>query len=392
MWQNIPFRTPKVVFGMNSIQQVGSEAKALNARKAFLITGPNVKSSGALDPIEAGLKEANIAYEIHVLMRTTTEPTTDMAEQTAQLVQNKGADLVIGVGGGSILDVAKMAAALTANPGKVREYFGPGKVKNKGTKAILVPTTAGTGSEVTQHAIFLDLENNVKKAVASQAIMADVAVVDPMLTVTGPRTVTAASGFDAWLHAAEPFVSKNANPITDVLSLESVRIITRNLGTAWSDANDLDARYNMSLGCLMSGFSLANAGTSLVHAMAYPIGGEFHTPHGISLSVLLLSCFKAIAASKGERLVRLAEAMGENVTGLSIREGVEVALDAMNNMLRSVELPTCLTEIGITDRSKVNTWAKDAWNERRLLGRAPRNLTEEDIAKIYTDAFDPYEK
>ncbi|MDR1732410.1 MAG: iron-containing alcohol dehydrogenase, partial [Synergistaceae bacterium] len=328
MWQTIPFRAPKITFGMNAVQQVGSEVKALNVKNVFLITGPSVKNSGALEAVEKSLKEASIAWEVHVLERTTSEPTTDMAENAAKLIQEKGSDLVIGLGGGSVLDVAKMAAALTANPGKVREYFGPGKVKNKGTKSLMIPTTAGTGSEVTQHAIFLDVENNVKKAVASQSIMADVAVVDPMLTVTSPRKVTAASGFDAWLHAAEPFLSKNANPITDALSLEAVRIITRNLGPAWADPNNLDARYNMSLGCLMSGFSLANAGTSLVHAMAYPIGGEFHTPHGISLSVLLLSCFRAIAASKGERLIRLAEAMGENVAGLPVREGVDVALRA----------------------------------------------------------------
>ena len=390
MWQTIQFRTPKVIFGMDSVQQLGNEAKTLGAKKAFILTGPNVKSSGALGAIEKSLKEAAIDFEIHVLGRTTPEPTTDMAEDMAKLIEQKGTDLVIGIGGGSILDVAKMGAALIANPGKVRDYFGSEKLKNKGTKCMLVPTTAGTGSEVTQHAIFLDLETNVKKAVASQMTMPDVAIVDPMLTITSPRDVTAASGFDAWLHAAEPFVSKHTNPITDALSLQAVSIIARNLGTAWSDPNDLDARYNMSLGSLISGFPLANAGTSLVHAMAYPIGGEFHTPHGISLSILLLACFKAIAASKGERLVRLAEAMGENVEGLSVREGVEVALDSMFYMLRSVELPTCLSEIGITDRSKVKTWAKDAWNERRLLGRSPRDLTEEDIARIYEDAFDPY--
>ncbi|GHS86314.1 alcohol dehydrogenase [Synergistales bacterium] len=390
MWQTIPFRTPKVVFGMDSARQTGAEAKGLGAQKALLVTGPSVKSSGALDAIEKSLQEAGIAFEAHILTRTTSEPTTDMAEETGRIIQEKKADLVIGVGGGSVLDVAKMAAAMTANPGKVREYFGPGKVKNKGTKAVLIPTTAGTGSEVTQHAIFLDLENNVKKAVASQAIMADVAIIDPMLTVSSPRSVTAASGFDAWLHAAEPFISKNANPITDALALEAVQRITRNLGTAWSDPKDLDARYNMSLGCLTSGFVLANAGTSLVHAMAYPIGGEFHTPHGISLSVLLLACFKAVVASKGERLKQLAVAMGENVEGLSVREASEVALEAMYNLLRSVKLPVCLSEIGITDRSKVKGWAQDAWNERRLLARAPVELTVEEIADIYTDAFDPY--
>jgi alcohol dehydrogenase class IV len=146
----------------------------------------------------------------------------------------------------------------------------------------------------------------------------------------------------------------------------------------------------MSLGALIAGFPLANAGTSLVHALAYPIGGEFHTAHGISLSILLMACLKAIAPARGERLVRLAKAMGENVEGLSLREGVEVALDAVYHMLRSVDLPTCLTEEGITDRSKASAWAKDAHNEQRLLGRSPKNLTVEDITRIYEDAFDPY--
>ena len=391
MWQTISFKTPKIIFGMDSIHQLGSEVKSLNIKKALLVTGPSVKSSGALKSVEDELSGVGVAFDIHVLERSTTEPTTDMAEQTAELIKKGSVDLVIGIGGGSVLDVAKMAAALTANPGKVRDYFGPGKVKNKGTRTLMVPTTAGTGSEVTQHAIFLDLENNVKKAVASQIIMPDIAIIDPKLTVTSPRAVTAASGFDAWLHAAEPFLSKNANPITDALTLEAVRKVSANLGKAWSDPNDLDARYNMSLGCLMSGMVLANAGTSLVHAMAYPIGGEFHTPHGISLSVLLLSCLKAISASKGERLVLLAEAMGENVAGLSVREGVEVALDAIQHMLRSVDLPTCLPEIGITDRSKVKVWAQDAWNERRLLGRSPRDLTVEDIAQIYEGAFEAHD-
>jgi len=209
------------------------------------------------------------------------------------------------------------------------------------------------------------------------------------LTVSSPRKVTSASGFDAWLHAAEPFVSKNANPVTDVIALEAVKITSKYLGTAWSDPNDLEARYQMSLGSLMAGLVLNNSGTSLVHALAYPIGGEYHAAHGVSLSVLLIACFKAIAASKGPRLVRLAEAMGENMEGLSVREGVEVALDAMAAFMKSVELPICLEEIGITDRTAVSRWAEAGWNERRLLGRCARDLTVEDIAKIYEDAFRP---
>lgn len=388
MWQEIKFVTPDIVFGMDAVRSVGEKIKSLKGKRALVITGPSVKSSGALDKVMESAKDAGIDYEVNVQKRTTPEPTTDLAEEVAQFIVDGKFDVIVGVGGGSILDVAKMSSALTTNPGKTRDYFGPGKVKHKGLPTIMIPTTAGTGSEITKHAIFLDQENNVKKAVASSALLPNVAIVDPMLTVSSPRNVTSASGFDAWLHAAEPFVSKNANPITDAISLRAVSMISKHLGVAWSDPNDLDARYHVSLGSLMAGMVLNNAGTSLVHALAYPIGGEYHVTHGISLSVLLISCFKAIAASKGDRLVEIARAMGENVDGLPIRKGVEVALDAMAAFLKSVDLPICLEEIGIKDRSAVEQWSAEAWNERRLLGRCARDLTVEDIAAIYNDAFE----
>lgn len=388
MWKDIKFVTPDIVFGMDAVNAVGDKIRALKGKRALVVTGPSVKSSGALDKVLGSARDAGVDLDVNVQQRSTPEPTTELAEEVAKYIVDGKFDVVVGLGGGSILDVAKMSSALTTNPGKTRDYFGPGKVKNKGLPTIMIPTTAGTGSEVTKHAIFLDQENNVKKAVASSALLPDVAIVDPMLTVSSPRHVTSASGFDAWLHAAEPFVSKNTNPITDALALQAVSIIAKHLGVAWSDPDDLDARYHVSLGSLMAGMVLNNAGTSLVHALAYPIGGEYHATHGISLSVLLIACFKAIAASKGERLVQIAKAMGENVDGLSTREGVEVALDAMAAFMKSVELPISLEEIGITDRSGVERWAVEGWNERRLLGRCARDLTVEDIAAIYRDAFE----
>ena len=388
MWKDIRFVTPDIVFGMNSVRSVGEKVKSLEGKRALVVTGPSVKKSGALDQVLDSIKKEGVDFDVDVQQRSTSEPTTELAEEVAKTIVDGKFDVVVGLGGGSILDVAKMSSALTTNPGKTREYFGPGKVKRRGLPTVMIPTTSGTGSEVTKHAIFLDQENNVKKAVASAALLPNVAIIDPMLSVTSPRSVTSASGFDAWLHAAEPFVSKNANPVTDALALEAVSLISRHLGVAWSDPNDLEARYQMSLGSLMAGLVLNNAGTSLVHALAYPIGGEYHASHGISLSVLLISCFKSIAASKGDRLVRLAEAMGENVEGLSVREGVEVALDAFAAFMKSVDLPISLEEIDITDRSAVDRWAPAGWNERRLLARCARDLTVEDIAAIYKDAFE----
>jgi alcohol dehydrogenase class IV len=178
-----------------------------------------------------------------------------------------------------------------------------------------------------------------------------------------------------------------ANPITDVMSLEAISITSRWLGPAFADGQDLDARYYMSLGSLMSGIVLNNSGTSLVHAMAYPVGGEYHTPHGVTLSALVVACFDYIRVSKQEKMVRLGRAMGEPVDGLPPREASARALDAIRHLIRSVGLPASLKDLKITDTGKIPRWAAEAHKEQRLLSRSPRILSVEDIEKIYQNAF-----
>ncbi len=389
MFQSFPFRTPSIQFGPGTISLLGAEARKLGGKRILIITGPSVRKIGILEKAFASLKEASIEYEVNVQGRDTPEPGTEIVEETAQAAKEGDFDVIVGIGGGSILDVAKTASALLTNPGKVRDYFGKEKVRHRGKPTIMIPTTSGTGAEVTKHAIFLDSEAMVKKAVASNALLPDVAIVDPELTYSCPREVTASAGIDAFIHAAEPFVSKNANPITDALSLQAVRIITRWLGPAVADDADKDARYWMSMGSLISGMVLNNSGTSLVHAMAYPIGGELHTPHGISLTGLLVPCFEAILPARLEKFVSLATAMGEQIDGLSAREGGLLALYAITNLLKGADLPTNLPDMGITDQSKIPRWAVEAHAERRLLGRCARNLTVKDIEKIYRRAFEP---
>jgi alcohol dehydrogenase len=228
--------------------------------------------------------------------------------------------------------------------------------------------------------------------VASSNLLPDVAIIDPLLTVTCPPRVTAASGIDAFFHAVEPFLSRNANPITDALALKAVSLITAWLGPAVADGENLTARYHMALGSVTSGFVLNNSGTSLVHAMAYPVGGEHHLPHGITLTVLALACFDAIKVAKQGRLVQVAEAMGEPVAGLAPREAADRALLAIRHLMASVDLPVCLEDAGITDRSRIPTWAVEAHKEQRLLTRSARILSVEDIAKIYERAFTDWGK
>lgn len=387
MFQQIVFNTPNIIFGMDTIQQLGQQAKKLGAGRVLLVTGPNVKEAGVLEKALSSLKSESVDVEVNIQGRDTPEPATSVVEETAEVARKGNFDVIIGLGGGSILDVAKMASALVTNPGKTKDYFGREKVPKRGKPTIIIPTTSGTGAEVTKHAIFLDREVNVKKAVASTALLPNVAIVDPMLTVSCPQRVTASAGIDAFIHAAEPFLSKNANPITDAIALEAVSIITRWLGPAFADGQNLEARYYMSLGSLMAGIVLNNSGTSLVHAMAYPVGGEYHTPHGITLSALLLACFEGIMVAKQEKMVKLAMAMGENIDGLPAREAAAQALEAIRHLLQSVDLPTSLTDLNITDKTKVPRWAVEAHKEQRLLSRSPRLLSVKDIEKIYERAF-----
>ena len=389
MFQNIVFQTPTIIFGIDAIKQLGEQAKKLGAGRALLISGPRVQKAGLLDKAASFLKAEGIAVEVNIQDRDTPEPATEVVEDTASVARKGKFDVIIGLGGGSILDVSKMAAALVTNPGTTKDYFGKEKVPKRGTPTIIVPTTAGTGAEVTKHAIFLDREINVKKVVASSNLLPNVAIVDPVLTVSCPPAVTASSGIDAFIHSAEAFLSKNANAITDALALESISTITQWLGPAFADGQDMEARYQMSLGSLMAGVVLNNSGTSLVHAMAYPVGGEHHTPHGVTLSALLIACFEYVAVAKAEKMAALAVAMGENIDGLAPREVVERVLDAIHYLIKSVDLPASLTDLGISkEKTNIHQWAVEAHKEQRLLTRSPRVLSVEDIELIYRNAFE----
>ena len=197
MYQLIQFKTPSIIFGMDTINQIGQEAKKLGAGRVLLVTGPRIKEAGVLEKAVSFLKGQSISVEIAVEDRDTPEPATTVVEEVAEIARKGNFDVIIGLGGGSILDVAKMASALLTNPGKTRDYFGKEKVPKRGKPTIIVPTTSGTGAEVTKHAIFLDREANVKKAVASTNLLPDVAIIDPMLTLSCPPNVTASAG-SAW--------------------------------------------------------------------------------------------------------------------------------------------------------------------------------------------------
>ena len=291
------FRVPRVVIaGYDALARLAAETKAVGGRKGLVITDPGVAKSGALNKVTQALadQEARQAgrpwhpIPFEVFDAVQPEPPIACAEAALAALKKARADFVIGVGGGSSMDVAKVVAMLAVNGGDVRQYFGEGKVPRRGLRTILIPTTAGTGSEVSPIAMLTDPAERLKKGIVSWNILADLAVVDPEMSRTTPPRVTAATGMDALTHAIEGMFSVLANPVTDGICLESAHLIATHLPRAFRNPDDMEARHGMAIASMMAGMVLGNSSVTIVHALAYPLGARYNVPHGVANSVMLV--------------------------------------------------------------------------------------------------------
>ena len=378
-------RTPDwILFGFDTVGQVGIEAKRLGAGKVMLLTDPGVAKAGLLDPVYESLKGEGLEYDI--FDQVEPEPSIDNLMEASRMAKQGKFDIFVAVGGGSSMDTTKLVSAMMTNEGNIQDFFGVDNVPQRGLPTIMVATTSGTGSEVTRMAVFTDKEANLKRVVSAQNILADVAIVDPNMTRSMPQAVTAATGIDAFIHAVESYVAINASPMTDTIALEATRLVAENLGPAFANGNDMTARYNMALGSFMAGITLNNAGVGAVHALAYPIGAEYHLSHGLALIVIFGETMRSISISCLPKFRRIAEAMGIDVEGLSPWEAADATVQGMTELAKMVGLPTTLSEVE-GDQSKVQEWAKAAHGEQRLLGNTPRTLSVEDVAEIFEKSF-----
>ncbi|MEX2460554.1 MAG: iron-containing alcohol dehydrogenase [Paenibacillaceae bacterium] len=378
------FRMPNVLItGIGSVAQVGEQAKILGARKVLVITDKILNQTGLVKKVTVPLEAEGI--QVAIIDEVIPEPPFENLEQIARGIQDQGYDAFVGIGGGSALDVTKALAIMMTNTGDVRELVGIDKVKNKGIPFILIPTTAGTGSEVTYNAIFTDIRDNVKKGIVSPYLLPDVAIVDAELTVTVPPQVTAATGMDALVHAVESYTAQRASELTDGIALHAIQLISRSIRAAVYNGKNIKAREDMAMGSLMAGISLGNAGVGAVHALAYPLGGKFKVPHGVANSLLMPYVMKYNAIANLEKFAQVAKALGENIEGLSLRDAAEVAVRAMAKLSRDVGIPSTLSEVGVTEND-IPALAEEASEIDRLLNNNPRWLTVKEIDTIYREA------
>ncbi|MED0715226.1 iron-containing alcohol dehydrogenase, partial [Aeribacillus composti] len=298
----------KLITGTDSLNQLPEEVKRLGIKNPLIVTDKILIQAGVVKQVQNLLP-----MEPGVFSDVNPEPEIEIVEQCLQAIKVGNHDGVIAVGGGSAIDIAKAASVMATNKGKIKEYFGINLVESPGLPLIAIPTTAGTGSEVTNISILSDTKEQVKKGIVSPFLLPDVAIVSPIMTITCPPSVTAASGVDALVHAVEAYISKFASPITDALAIGAMKLISTHLPKAYSNPENIESREAMITASLMAGLAFGNAGVGAVHALAYPLGGRFHIAHGVSNSLLLPYVMKWNKIACLERFRDIAEALGEKV-------------------------------------------------------------------------------
>lgn len=381
------FRVPQVVItGSGSSKQVGEECKKLGLKKALIVTDQNLVKLGIPDGVKESLQQNGVEHATYD--GVNSEPAIEHVQEGLEAFRGNGCDFLLAVGGGSPMDTAKAISAMATNRGKIEDYMGQGKIPEKGRPVIAVPTTAGTGSEVTPFSIITDTRRDVKMLIGSPFLTPAIAVVDPQLTISLPQDITAATGIDALTHAIEAYVSVKVQPMSDVLALAAIELIAGNLEQAWSDGKNLEAREKTMMGSLMAGMAFSNSSVALVHGMARPIGAYFHVRHGASNAALLGTVMEFSLEGNPARYARIAGAMGVKASGRSELEAAQRGAEAVKKLIKDVRIPS-MQELGV-GKEKLEQLAPKMSEDAIASGSPgnnPRQATKEEIVELYKVAY-----
>lgn len=384
--QGFTFNTaPAILFGSGAAGKLGEVAASRGWRRTLVVTDAGLVRSGLVAPALGALAEAGITAVS--FDGVVADPPEAVVIAAAEAARAHGADSVIGLGGGSSLDVAKLAALLARSGESLAGIYGVGVARGPRLPLLLAPTTAGTGSEVTPISIVTTGEHE-KKGVVAPVLIPDVALLDPHLTLGLPPAVTAATGVDAMVHAIEAFASRspNNNPVSRALAREALRLLGANLGRAVRDGTDEEARGCMLLGSMLAGQAFANSPVAAVHALAYPLGGHFGIPHGLSNALVLPHVLRFNAPAAGEAYAELLGDAFPELAGPGGRAGAEALAEGLARLCAEIGLPPRLRDAGVP-QDAVPALAEDAIRQTRLLVNNPREVTLADARAIYEAAW-----
>ena len=377
----------KVIYGRRVFEQLGELGASLGT-KALVVSDPVMEQSGLVAQCVSLLARASVGSAVYTGVKH--EPTDEFVDEGLSLCRAEGCDFVVAVGGGSCIDTAKAVAVMMRNDGYIGDYMG-GKKRflHKPLPLIAVPTTAGTGSEVTKVTVITDSRNDVKMMISQPELLPAIALVDPMLTVSCPPSVTAATGIDALCHAVEAHISRRAHPATDALALGAIRHIWESLPAAYRDGSDEEAREKMAVGAMMAGIAFSNASVTLVHGMSRPVGALFHVPHGLSNAMLLPAVLEFTRPAAAGRYADIGKLIRPDLTGLSGDEWADLLVAEVKRLCAQLKIPN-LQGWGI-DREKFENalpkMAADALASGSP-GNNPRVPDADEIMQLYRICYD----
>lgn len=379
------FVNPEIIFGQGTLSQVGESLVRLGAQKVFLVTDPGVIQAGWVDQAIPFIEQKELDYEIW--SRVTPNPKDHEVEAAARRYRKSGCDAVLAIGGGSSIDCAKAVAMLSTNgDSDIHHFEGIDKITRPLPPMVMVPSTAGTGADVSQFCIVTDTERRLKMVIASKSLVPDISITDPLLLTTKDRELTAHTGMDALTHAIEAYISVAATPLTDVHALNAMRLISRNLRESVASQTNLRAKEAMAMAALQAGLAFSNAVLGATHAMGHQVGGLLDLPHGEVEAILLPYVLEYNYIAVTERYVDMAQALGQEVTGLSRREAGWQTIKAVKALARDIGIPQTLADIGVK-ADIIPHLSSNAMQDICLVTN-PRDTSQADLEAIFQRAWE----
>ena len=370
---------PRIISGLGCVDALGDEVKRMACGKALIVCDRELQSLGLVTPLTDSLDKAGVSHA--AFSGVQADPSLDLLDQSREITHDYAADLVIGLGGGSALDAAKLISIMLTNKGPAGTYYGINNIPKPGLPMILIPTTAGTGSEVTNISVMGDPKVGLKKAMISDHMYAKVALLDPILTLGLPPHLTATTGMDALVHAIESYVGIRASVFSDTLNLQAITMIAQNLRQAYAYGQNAHARESMLNASCLAGMAFCNTQNGLDHAMALSIGSKYHMPHGLTTAFILPWVMEFNCIANPDKFINIAAAFGEDIEDMPDHEAALLSVKAVKHLLDDLNISYKLGDYEANE-AHFEEIAKATLSADQLISNNPRQVTEQDVVNI----------
>ncbi len=374
-------KLPSCAFGgEGSMEKIKDIVKKEGSEKIVVFSDKGIESTGLLKLLTDELDQTGVSY--HVFTDCKPEPTYMQVEDVVDMVQGYECDLIIGIGGGSVMDAAKLASVLKGASYTIRDLLKNPALAQKKVKTVMIPSTCGTGAEATCNAIVAIPEENSKQGIVNDSMIPDYVILDSRMIARLPKAIVAATGVDALAHVVECYTSKKATPFSDPYAMEGARLIFGNIREAYEHPDNVTAKNNMMLGAYYGGIAITASGTTAVHALSYPLGGKFHIAHGVSNAILFAHVMEFNKDACEDRLAQLCDAVYPQLFTKSVSDKAQAVIDEIRDIVKFTNIPTDLSQYGVT-MDDLDFLVTAGSQQQRLLVNNMKTLSLDDIRSIY---------